>query len=116
MVSLAIEALRGVAAAAVVVDHCWALSGGKASFGIGIVQGLGTWGVNIFFMLSGYLLADSSSGSTDVGKTTLEFYIRRFFLHRAGVRHRAVWIPLPLLRPARSDLQHAGPQTGTRRT
>ncbi len=74
----AIEALRGVAAAAVVVDHCWALSGGQASFGFGIVQGLGTWGVNIFFMLSGYLLADFFWVNRR-GKTTLEFYIRRFF-------------------------------------
>jgi peptidoglycan/LPS O-acetylase OafA/YrhL len=74
----AIEALRGVAAAAVVVDHCWALSDGKASFGFGIVQGLGTWGVNIFFMLSGYLLADFFWVNRR-GKTTLEFYIRRFF-------------------------------------
>ncbi len=74
----AIEALRGIAAAAVVVDHTWALSGGKASFGFGIVQGLGTWGVNIFFLLSGYLLADFFWVNRR-GKTTLEFYIRRFF-------------------------------------
>ncbi len=74
----AIEALRGIAAAAVVVDHTWALSDGKASFGFGIVQGLGSWGVNIFFLLSGYLLADFFWVNRR-GKTTLEFYIRRFF-------------------------------------
>jgi len=74
----AIEALRGIAAAAVVVEHTWALSGGKTSFGFGIVQGLGAWGVNIFFLLSGYLLADFFWVNRR-GKTTLEFYIRRFF-------------------------------------
>ena len=74
----AIEALRGVAAAAVVVDHTWALYGGSSSFGLGIVQGLGTWGVNVFFLLSGYLLADFFWVNRR-GKTTLEFYIRRFF-------------------------------------
>ena len=74
----AIEALRGIAAAAVVVDHTWALSGGAATFGFGIVQGLGTWGVNIFFLLSGYLLADFFWVNRG-NKTTLEFYLRRFF-------------------------------------
>jgi len=61
-----------------VVDHSWTLSGGAASFGFGIVQGLGTWGVNIFFLLSGYLLADFFWVNRG-NKTTLEFYLRRFF-------------------------------------
>ncbi len=74
----AIEVLRGVAAVAVVIDHCWALAGGSAWFGFGIVKGLGTWGVSIFFLLSGYLLADFFWVNRR-GKTTLEFYIRRFF-------------------------------------
>lgn len=74
----AIEALRGIAASAVVVDHTWALAGGNPSFGFGIVQGLGAWGVNVFFLLSGYLLADFFWVNRR-GKTVLEFYIRRFF-------------------------------------
>ena len=74
----AIEAMRGVAALAVVVDHCWALGGGSPDFGFGIVKGLGTWGVNLFFLLSGYLLADYFWVNRG-HKTTLEFYVRRFF-------------------------------------
>ena len=74
----AIEALRAIAAIAVVIDHCWALAGGSASFGFSIVQGLGTWGVNVFFLLSGYLLVDYFWVNRN-NKTSLEFYVRRFF-------------------------------------
>jgi peptidoglycan/LPS O-acetylase OafA/YrhL len=74
----AIEAMRGIAALAVVADHCWALAGGSPSFGFGIVKGLGTWGVNVFFLLSGYLLADFFWVNRG-RKTTLEFYLRRYF-------------------------------------
>ncbi len=74
----AIEAMRGIAALAVVVDHCWALAGGSLDYGFGIVKGLGTWGVNVFFLLSGYLLADYFWVNRG-RKTSLEFYVRRFF-------------------------------------
>lgn len=74
----AIEAMRGIAALAVVADHCWALAGGPMDYGFGIVKGLGTWGVNIFFLLSGYLLADFFWVNRG-RKTSLEFYVRRFF-------------------------------------
>ena len=74
----AIEALRGVAALSVVAFHCWVLAGGSPGFGFGIVKGLGTWGVTVFFLLSGYLLADYFWVGPG-GRTTLEFYVRRFF-------------------------------------
>jgi peptidoglycan/LPS O-acetylase OafA/YrhL len=73
-----IEALRGIAALAVVVDHSWALANGSYSFGLGIVPGLGTWGVNVFFLLSGYLLADYFWAGRG-RRSVLEYYIRRFF-------------------------------------
>src|SRR6202035_257050 len=73
-----IEALRGIAAMAVVVDHSWALANGSQSFGLGIVPGLGTWGVNVFFLLSGFLLADYFWAGRR-RRSVLEYYIRRFF-------------------------------------
>jgi len=72
-----IEALRALAALAVVVEHCWALARGVPSFGFGIVPGLGNWGVDIFFLLSGFLLADFFW--TDRRRPAREFYVRRFF-------------------------------------
>lgn len=54
-----IEALRGVAALTVVAHHSWALSTMPRFHGSWVVEGLGDWGVNLFFMLSGYLLADT---------------------------------------------------------
>jgi peptidoglycan/LPS O-acetylase OafA/YrhL len=74
----AIEVLRGIAAVAVVIDHTWALAGGSPGFGFGLVAGLGSWGVDIFFLLSGYLLVDFFWVNRR-GKSTLEFYVRRFF-------------------------------------
>jgi peptidoglycan/LPS O-acetylase OafA/YrhL len=74
----AIEVLRGIAALAVVADHTWALSGTSESFGFSIVRGLGTWGVDVFFLLSGYLLVDYFWVNRG-DKSTLEFYVRRFF-------------------------------------
>jgi peptidoglycan/LPS O-acetylase OafA/YrhL len=73
-----IEALRGIAAMAVVVDHSWALANGSQSFGLGIVPGLGTWGVNVFFLLSGFLLADYFWAGRG-RRSVLEYYVRRFF-------------------------------------
>jgi peptidoglycan/LPS O-acetylase OafA/YrhL len=63
---------------AVVVDHSWALANGSLSFGLGIVPGLGTWGVNVFFLLSGFLLADYFWAGRG-RRSVLEYYIRRFF-------------------------------------
>lgn len=78
-----IEALRGVAAMTVVVHHSWALSIDplqKRSEFIPLfqfVRGFGLWGVMLFFMLSGYLLADTFWRSEPAD---LRVYgIRRFF-------------------------------------
>jgi peptidoglycan/LPS O-acetylase OafA/YrhL len=78
-----IEGLRGVAAMTVVVYHCWALStdaipGPQDRIPMWrVVSGLGLWGVLLFFMLSGYLLADTFWRSE---RANLRVYaIRRFF-------------------------------------
>jgi len=73
-----IEALRGIAAVGVVIDHAWALADGSSAFGFGLVQGLGTWGVDVFFLLSGYLLCDYF-WRKDRRPSIREFYVRRFF-------------------------------------
>jgi peptidoglycan/LPS O-acetylase OafA/YrhL len=77
-----IEVLRGFAATAVVIEHCWALAEGTGPTDSGfisyIVLGLGEWGVDLFFLLSGFLLAEffwAGKGK----RSTLEFYVRRFF-------------------------------------
>ena len=72
-----IEALRALAAVAVVIDHSWALANNSFSYGFGIIPGLGNWGVDLFFLLSGYLLADFFWSTPH--RTTREFYVRRFF-------------------------------------
>ena len=53
-----IEALRAVAAGVVVIHHSWSLGTQKRFPGYWAVQGFGSLGVNLFFLLSGYLLAD----------------------------------------------------------
>jgi peptidoglycan/LPS O-acetylase OafA/YrhL len=54
-----IEALRGVAALTVVFHHSWSLSSMPRFPGYWLVEGFGNWGVSLFFMLSGFLLADT---------------------------------------------------------
>lgn len=54
-----IEALRGVAALTVVFHHSWSLSRMPRFPGYWLVEGFGNWGVSLFFMLSGFLLADT---------------------------------------------------------
>ena len=72
-----IEALRGLAAVSVVIEHCWALANNSLSYGFGIIPGLGNWGVDLFFLLSGFLLADFFWSTPH--RTAREFYVRRFF-------------------------------------
>lgn len=54
-----IEALRGIAALTVVMHHSWSLSNQPHFPGYWAVEGFGTFGVNLFFLLSGFLLADT---------------------------------------------------------
>jgi peptidoglycan/LPS O-acetylase OafA/YrhL len=91
-----IEALRGVAALTVVAHHSWALSNQprwsipldwlswlpfvSEESGVPvflIVEGFGLWGVMLFFMLSGYLLADTFWRSEPADLRV--YAIRRFF-------------------------------------
>lgn len=73
-----IEALRGVAAFAVVVHHTWSLSTRPQFPGYWLVEGLGSWGVNLFFLLSGYLLC--AYFWLDKSRRSLRVYgLRRFF-------------------------------------
>jgi peptidoglycan/LPS O-acetylase OafA/YrhL len=71
-----IEALRGLAAAVVVFHHLWSLSDQPRFRFYWLVEGAGSFGVNLFFLLSGFLLADyfwKSRGSWSLRT----FYIRR---------------------------------------
>ncbi len=78
-----IEALRGVAALTVVAHHSFSLSpeyskAPQDRFTLAwVVDGFGLWGVMLFFMLSGYLLADTFWRTE---RADLRVYaIRRFF-------------------------------------
>jgi len=73
-----IEALRGIAAIAVVICHMWALTTATLFPGWQIVVGVGQWAVDVFFLLSGFLLVGYFWG--DGPRPSLrDFYIRRFF-------------------------------------
>jgi peptidoglycan/LPS O-acetylase OafA/YrhL len=78
-----IEALRGIAAGTVLLHHAWSLSTqpslprqNRIPF-YWVVEGFGLWGVMLFFMLSGYLLADSFWRTPRV--RVRDYAIRRFF-------------------------------------
>ena len=78
-----IEALRGVAALTVVMHHSWSLStqpglppDDRIPF-YWVVEGFGLWGVMLFFMLSGYLLADTFWRPEPADMRV--YFIRRFF-------------------------------------
>lgn len=72
-----IEALRGVAALSVVAHHAWSLSNQPRFTGYWIIEGFGTWGVSLFFLLSGFLLAETFWQRE---RASLRVYaIRRFF-------------------------------------
>lgn len=73
-----IEALRGIAAIAVVICHMWALTTATLFPGWQFVVGVGQWAVDVFFLLSGFLLVGYFWG--DGPRPSLrDFYIRRFF-------------------------------------
>jgi peptidoglycan/LPS O-acetylase OafA/YrhL len=73
-----IEALRGIAALTVVAHHSWSLSDQPHFRGYQIVEGFGSWGVNLFFLLSGFLLAEYFWRPRSQW-TIREYYLRRVF-------------------------------------
>lgn len=73
-----IEILRGVAALSVVFHHMWSLGTMPRFTGYWVVEGFGTWGVSLFFVLSGFLLADHFWRGEPEGRLR-RFYVRRFF-------------------------------------
>ncbi len=73
-----LEALRGIAAATVVIHHSWSLSTMPRFTGYWIVEGFGSLGVNLFFLLSGYLLADTFWRPKTPGRLRT-YWIRRMF-------------------------------------
>lgn len=73
-----IEALRGIAACSVVLHHSWSLGTTPHFPGSWLIKGFGSWGVDIFFLLSGYLLA-GYFWSKDRRASVRSFWVRRFF-------------------------------------
>jgi peptidoglycan/LPS O-acetylase OafA/YrhL len=55
-----IEMLRGIAAVVVVAHHAWSLSTLPRFTGYWVIEGFGSFGVDIFFVLSAFLLSDPS--------------------------------------------------------
>jgi len=72
-----IEALRGLATIAVVICHMWALTTASQFPGWQIVVGVGQWAVNVFFLLSGFLLV-AYFWTSGPRPSLREFYLRRF--------------------------------------
>jgi len=70
--------LRGIAALAVVFHHSWSLGTTPRFPGYWVLEGFGTWGVSLFFMLSGFLLADHFWRGARKGRLRT-FYVRRVF-------------------------------------
>ncbi|HET7489416.1 MAG TPA: acyltransferase [Acidimicrobiales bacterium] len=74
-----IEALRGMAAGAVLVFHLWALTTLSPRIpGYRFMVGLGMWAVDLFFVLSGFLLVQSFWGDRRPGALR-QYYVKRFF-------------------------------------
>jgi peptidoglycan/LPS O-acetylase OafA/YrhL len=72
-----IEALRGIAALTVVSHHMWTLSREPRFPGSFLMEGFGNWGVNLFFMLSGFLLAETFWNERPADLRV--YWIRRIF-------------------------------------
>ena len=73
-----VEALRGLAAVAVVAFHMWALTTLPRFPGSDFVIGLGVWAVDLFFLLSGFLLVQAFWERPRT-QTLRQYYVRRIF-------------------------------------
>jgi peptidoglycan/LPS O-acetylase OafA/YrhL len=73
-----LDVLRGIAAAAVVVHHSFSLGGHPDVPLPWLWDGLGSWGVGLFFILSGYLLCDYFWRPRRQASLKV-FWVRRFF-------------------------------------
>lgn len=72
-----IEVLRGIAASVVVVHHTYTVSDRTAFQGGSIVESFGGWGVDLFFLLSAFLLCEYFWRPRE-RRSIVVFYIRRF--------------------------------------
>ena len=72
-----VEALRGLAATAVAVFHLWALTSAPTFPGSRLIPGLGQWAVDLFFLLSGFLLVQTF-WERPRRDTLAQYYVRRF--------------------------------------
>jgi peptidoglycan/LPS O-acetylase OafA/YrhL len=73
-----LDVLRGIASAAVVVHHSFSLGGQPDVPLPWLWDGLGSWGVGLFFILSGYLLCDYFWRPRHQASLNV-FWVRRFF-------------------------------------
>jgi peptidoglycan/LPS O-acetylase OafA/YrhL len=73
-----LDVLRGLAATAVVIHHVFDLSGGKMSSWSWLPEGFGEWGVDLFFVVSAFLLCEYFWRPKN-DRSLRVFYTRRFF-------------------------------------
>lgn len=75
-----IQALRGVAALVVVLRHCWEYVGNNIHNDIGtmLCMPAGTMGVDLFFIISGFIMVYTTWGQPGNVADAVEFYIKRF--------------------------------------
>ena len=75
-----IDALRGIAALAVLVYHIFLHFGSQFSRGLLVVTEQGARGVQLFYVLSAFTLFLSLQGREAKGKRSFRaFFVRRFF-------------------------------------
>ncbi|MGH9181523.1 MAG: acyltransferase family protein, partial [Acidimicrobiales bacterium] len=74
-----IEALRGIAVIAVLICHLWALTTAPLIPGWQVVVGVGQWAVDVFFLLSGFLLVSYFWTDGPRRPSLRNFYVRRIF-------------------------------------
>jgi len=84
-ISVRLDLLRGIAAQAVLVEHILTTAGAKGVF-------IGSFGVVVFFILSGFLIHITTMNAYEKGKFSLSYYFsKRFF------RIFTLYIPLVIL-------------------